>query len=345
MLVGARPRIASLAIAVVVMAGVVMPVIASQGRPDAGGTSWIQALAKRPKPTPTPVPTASPAPSPLVTPAASAPASPTPVPSAPPTPAPSASASPTPAPTATPRPTSTPAPKPRATARPARATPATAPTSTPSSLAAGAGASARPSADPASLHGALTSDEGGLTPQRVRWLEAGLASLLVLVVVTGGGWLILRRRGDGRSRPPDLAAAAAVAAPALTSAPAAVRRQASPEEAGTPRWLRASVRAERFAPARTELAPRRYSAMREATTFDHPADAAAIRMLVRYDGVALLDQTNEVFAQVISELGTGDEVEIVDVVDVWAEVQTPHGYRGWVPTMTLRAPQAGGGAS
>jgi hypothetical protein len=179
----------------------------------------------------------------------------------------------------------------------------------------------------------------------VPWLEAGLVSLLVLVVVTGGGWFILGRRGSGRSLAPDLALAVAAAGPSFTSSPGALRRQAPPEEAGTPRWLRASVRAERFAPARTQVVPRRYSAMREAATFDHPADASAIRMLVRYDGVALLDQTNEVFAQVISELGTGDEVEIVDVVDVWAEVQTPHGYRGWVPTMTLRAPHAGGGAA
>jgi hypothetical protein len=114
--------------------------------------------------------------------------------------------------------------------------------------------------------------------------------------------------------------------------------QAARDESATPRWLRASVQAERFAV--THDAPKHGRTVapppaRAPLVFSDPGADLAERRMVRYDGVQLLDQPSEVYGQTQAEANSGDEVEIIQVEDVWASVVTPSGLTGWLLTMTL----------
>jgi hypothetical protein len=61
-------------------------------------------------------------------------------------------------------------------------------------------------------------------------------------------------------------------------------------------------------------------------------------MVVRYDGVALLDQADEAFGRSLGGLQAGDEVEVLERAGAWAQVRTAQGRSGWVPSMTLKDP-------
>jgi hypothetical protein len=79
---------------------------------------------------------------------------------------------------------------------------------------------------------------------------------------------------------------------------------------------------------------------RPARVFAEPTDLLGERMIVRY-GVPLLNRPEEEFGRVLEELASGDQVEILDHGDIWANVITPSGAAGWVPSATL-GPPAGG---
>ena len=108
-----------------------------------------------------------------------------------------------------------------------------------------------------------------------------------------------------------------------------------------PRWLDPSIAAQRFR-TDTTTAARAAAAVAVATAaarlpvvFATPAEGLAERLLVRYDGVPLLDRPDDVLGQTIGELDSGDEVEILERSEIWARVRTPGGTLGWMPSMTL----------
>jgi hypothetical protein len=158
-------------------------------------------------------------------------------------------------------------------------------------------------------------------------------AVAVLAVGLGGAagvFLLLERRRNASG------AAALTAVAALDHSPAAPTRFVDArDDAAIPRWLRASLREERAWTPPREPATR--SGQRRALSFEEPLGESAMRLVVRYDRVELLDEPNEAYAQRLTEVGTGDEVEILDLADSWALVRTPLGHTGWLPTMTIGA--------
>lgn len=126
-----------------------------------------------------------------------------------------------------------------------------------------------------------------------------------------------RRGGPGDADP-------AESEPATTTAPA------SPE-AHIPRWRRPSVTAARFGLSSPVAGRSGRRAFADEPSDDQPAE----RLVVRYDGVPLVDGPDDVHGRTIDELDAGDEVEVVEREDVWIHVRTPAGRSGWVPAMTL----------
>jgi hypothetical protein len=167
---------------------------------------------------------------------------------------------------------------------------------------------------------------------------AGGAIGLALCVVLLGAWLVLGRRASAqRERSLVVEAGGIALAPLDGNASSARRPNASTgDQAGVPRWLRGSVRAERFwtPPIRPE--PSR--AARRAAVFNEPVSDTGMRLNVRYDRVAVLDQPDEAYATTLTEVGTGDEVEVLEIRDVSVRIRTSRGEIGWIPSMTLGAP-------
>jgi hypothetical protein len=159
---------------------------------------------------------------------------------------------------------------------------------------------------------------------------------MVLVIGSVGvGVVSLVLFGRRRRGAPSLGDLATVAASTLPAGRTSVALTAASEEADLPRWLRASVRAERaWTPPRE---PTLRNTQRQALAFEEPLGESAFRLVVRYDHVEVLDQPNEAYARTLAEVGTGDEVEIVELAETWALVRTPHGVTGWLPTMTIGA--------
>jgi hypothetical protein len=163
-------------------------------------------------------------------------------------------------------------------------------------------------------------------------------ALGIIVLVIGSvaigvvALLLFGRRRRGAS---SLGALATEPAPTLPVGRTSMARTAPSEEAGLPRWLRASVRADRaWTPPRE---PTLRNTRRQALTFDEPLGESAFRLVVRYDHVEVFDEPNDAYARTLAEVGTGDEVEIVELAETWAFVRTPHGVTGWLPTMTIGA--------
>jgi hypothetical protein len=164
---------------------------------------------------------------------------------------------------------------------------------------------------------------------------AGLGIVMLAIVLVGGGMVFFalfnRRRRDG-SREDELATAPASDLP-VARAPLA---PATPDgEANVPRWLRASVREARFWTPPREPAP--HAARRHTLRLQEPVGESTTRLVVRYEHVDILDQPNEAYAHRLAGVGTGDEVEIVELADAWALIRTPDGVTGWLPTMTVGA--------
>jgi uncharacterized protein YgiM (DUF1202 family) len=104
------------------------------------------------------------------------------------------------------------------------------------------------------------------------------------------------------------------------------------EEAGVPRWLRASVRADRFWTPQARKPERALYERGPVAFLEVPRNAA--RMVVRSD-VTLLDGPNESYAAIVGRLHSGDEVLVVLMDRDWAEVRAANGATGWLPSTGL----------
>lgn len=163
-----------------------------------------------------------------------------------------------------------------------------------------------------------------------------LGTIVLLVGLVGVGMTVLLlggRRWSGSRRQGDLAPVPAVIASAEQTTAAAYRRAIPTEVSNVPRWRRASVLEGRsWTPPIGRPLPQ---TARRAQVFTEPLGESAIRLIVRYDRVELLDQPNEAFARTLTEVGTGDEVEVLEVSEPWARVVTPSAVTGWLPSMTI----------
>ena len=329
----AGARIAALVVAGLAAAAFGAPAIAIS-LPELPAVAVVaparQSHAPKPTLNPTPVPTPTAVPTPIATP------TPTLRPTAPPGPtAVPPTSAPTPKPTTGPTAKPTTAPTPRTTKGPQPATPrpsqqvvqhpssATAkPTGTPAAAAAGVVAAPTGSVD-------LSPDLG----------SGGLGLGVLAIGLVGAGIVFFALFGRRRRGEPSVGDLAVAGASELPSGRASTPPMALDGEENVPRWLRASVRDARFwTPSRE---PRVHTSRRHALTFAEPLAESANRLVVRYDNVDVLDQPNEAYAHLVGEVGTGDEVEIVELNDAWALVRTPRGVTGWLPTMTIGALEAG----
>lgn len=102
-----------------------------------------------------------------------------------------------------------------------------------------------------------------------------------------------------------------------------------------PRWRRPSLLAARRADP-TRLA----HVVRSPRRFGPGSDPSPNRRIVRYAVVALLDRPDEVLGRQVSDLMSGDEVEVLDNGASFWEVLCPDGLRGWVHRTTLGMPGA-----
>lgn len=335
MRIGARARTSSLVVATLAMATLVVPVIAaehhrrppsaehSQGRARAAGVGHrsngpgdpglvISGAKPSPKPTPrggpTPVPTATPVPTP----------------------------SPTPTPTPTPTPPRVVQPAPQSTPRGGtRTTAATArPTVPVGAIEEGSGGPYAAPSEAAPGAAGEGRDSGGLiaelSPEAI-----GIIALVVVLLGAGMAFLIATRRRRPKQEPARLSAVSGTPRPTLHLATASGRAIAVDDDVALPRWIRNRSLDESEERARLEPRPR--TSRRRPVLFTDPLGESSMRLVVRYDGVALLSQPNEAYADVLTEMGTGDEVEILDIDEPWARVLTPRGIEGWLPTMTIGA--------
>jgi hypothetical protein len=101
-------------------------------------------------------------------------------------------------------------------------------------------------------------------------------------------------------------------------------------EAGIPRWRRKSLiearRADPFQSAPTYRLPMRFS--------DSNSGELDLRT-VRYAVVPVLDRPDEVLGLRLSDLGSGDEVQVLRASGAFVEVLCPNGDQGWVHRTTL----------
>jgi hypothetical protein len=164
-------------------------------------------------------------------------------------------------------------------------------------------------------------------------LLPGLLALLVVVAIA-------RRR-----RPEAIAVALAASVEGVpTSQPddltTVVTSSVVPAgEADVPRWRRPSVVAARFETDNTVIV--RAATVDDAvgrrapSIFTDQTTVAGDRMRLRFDAVPLLDRPDDVLARIQTDLDAGDEVLVLERGEVWANVTTPAGVVGWVPSMVL----------
>jgi hypothetical protein len=101
-------------------------------------------------------------------------------------------------------------------------------------------------------------------------------------------------------------------------------------EAGLPRWLRPSLRAERQAGERGTL-PIHHQPAR----FDSSPRAGADRRTIGYRLVRVSDGPDDVRSSEIGRVDRGDEVEVIGEHEGFLKVRTPGGLEGWVPRVVI----------
>jgi len=172
---------------------------------------------------------------------------------------------------------------------------------------------------------------------------AGLAVTTAIAMgVVGAGVIgllsVARRPARKLSAADEIAAMMAPPAPAPLPRPSIARDEqvmAPPSntpvdpEANMPRWRRPSL-----------LEARRSDPTREAPVHRMPmrfAEAAAEEDLriVRYAVAPVLDRPDEVLGLRITDLGSGDEVQVIGTSGAFVEVLCPNGDQGWVHRTTL----------
>lgn len=302
--------------------------------------SPVTVLAPTPTPTPTPTPKPTPTPTPKPT--------PTPQPTPQPTPRPT----PRPTPKPTPKPGRTPAPTPRPTTSPVAApsgSPGTTAAPSASPLAPGVIAPGQNPRDggPGDGSGSTLGPSNG-PGGSLRTTAPTVALLMVVALFAVSSVLVMGRRrrraavvgvlgladgvSPGRSPAPGVPAAEPHWAPEASTVPIVAAQAAiEPEEAGIPRWRRASLKEARFKSERS-AAP-----VIRQLTFAGPAREGVERSVVRYDLVPLLDRPDEVTGVPLAEVRGGDEVEVISKRGVWTEIRTPSGRAGWVHRTTIQA--------
>ena len=286
---------------------------------------------------------------------------PTPKPTEKPTPRPTVAPAPTPRPTRTPRPTAD-ATGPASTAAPASTT-AASPT-----LVAASPSAAAPTAtvsghvaigglDPGGRSGGPTppaSRAGGrpadapIAPSSRAFLALGIDPALAIPV---GAWSLTTALGvilfayvvrrpirDGESGGSALGAVIA-GGPVVPGAGRDTEHHGRGDgldglgldpEAGMPRWLRPSIRAQRQSggrgPGPVALEPVRFAG---------PPPAGVERRTIGYRLVRVSDGPDDIRTREVGRLDRGDEVEVIGESDGFLQVRTPSGLEGWVPRVVI----------
>ena len=101
-------------------------------------------------------------------------------------------------------------------------------------------------------------------------------------------------------------------------------------EAFVPRWRRPSL-----LEARHSDPSRQAPAYRLPMRFGANDNANLDVRVVRYAVVPVLDRPDEVLGLQVSDLSSGDEVEVVSTSGAFVEVRCPNGDQGWVHRTTL----------
>ncbi|MES1239270.1 MAG: hypothetical protein ABUL57_00250, partial [Chloroflexota bacterium] len=173
---------------------------------------------------------------------------------------------------------------------------------------------------------------------------AGLATTTAIAMgIVGAGVVgllgVARRPAVQKlSAAEQIAAMMAPPAPAPHPRPSIARDEAvmAPEtaapvdpEANMPRWRRPSLLEARRADP-TRMAP----VHRMPMTFSDVSAELDLRV-VRYAVVPVLDRPDEVLGLQISDLASGDEVQVITTSGAFIEVLCPDGDQGWVHRTTL----------
>jgi hypothetical protein len=168
-------------------------------------------------------------------------------------------------------------------------------------------------------------------PGRLATIPAAVGS--TIAVTTWMAFMLFsKRRRDNESVAPDDVLQASAAMGFATTAVAIPVAPMDPESS-MPRWRRPSLlEARRTDPIRSPAAPRPRLAFGSG-----PGELAARseRRVVRYAFSPLLDRPDEIRAEQVGELVTGDEVEIRERSGAYCLVLCPDGREGWVHRMTL----------
>ena len=161
---------------------------------------------------------------------------------------------------------------------------------------------------------------------------------LVVAGVVGLVGIIRRpKQVDGAQRVEAMVAADAKAPKSNAAEAMAPRVETSLDpEANMPRWRRPSLlEARRSDPTRSA------HSYRLPMRFSGDAGGAEIRV-VRYAVVPVLDRPDEILGLQVSDLGSGDEVQVLGSSGGYLEVACPNGDRGWVHRTTLGKTDAAG---
>lgn len=331
--IGSRAKSASLAIALLVMALVVMPVLAT-GQPQV----VIDAVTPYAKPSTKPKPSHPHA-------------TPTPAP----TPTPRPTAAPTPKVTPKPAPTTAPDATPRRTERPGKGDATPKPSKRPSRSAAPSDV-LQPSSTDGRILAPGSASIGGVGPSPEL---LGVATFSAAVVGLGFLWFVTGRRRRRPAQPSPAVAAARPPAPARErwtnvtlddndALPTWLRAVAEPERApydlGRPMFSAApdpaaaplaavTEQPEEWDPA-PEMAPALDVPQRPPVTFTEPMADGVMRLALGGQPAELYGQPDD-FSVVLTTLVPGDEVEIQDIEEPWIRVLTPMGATGWIRSASL----------
>jgi membrane protein implicated in regulation of membrane protease activity len=169
----------------------------------------------------------------------------------------------------------------------------------------------------------------------------GTTTAIAIALVLAGivGLVMAARRSPRRSSahdeiaammaPPKAEGVSPTRATAVEAMAPSAAKSVDPE-ANVPRWRRPSL-----------LAARHHDPTREAPAYRLPmrftgaqASDSDVR-IVRYAVVPVLDRPDEVLGLRLTDLESGDEIQVVGASGAFLEVHCPNGERGWVHRTTV----------